>query len=201
MTDHNALLVTFSDHSNAYEAFSRLKNLAADDRLVLRGAQLVARDADGRLSIPEGVDTDADSGLWGGGLIGALVGILGGPIGVLFGWTGGMLIGGAVDANRADRAVGFLGEVSKGIPTGGTAIVAEVEEFTPEVLDNAMTELGGTIVRRPALEVLADLEAAEDAYREAEKEADRIAREQRKAERKENWDERVSSLKSKLGID
>lgn len=64
-----------------------------------------------------------------------------------------------------------------------------------------MTELGGTILRRPAVEVLADLEAAEDAYREAEKEADRIAREKRKAERKENWDERVFSLKSKLGID
>ena len=36
---------------------------------------------------------------WKGSLIGSLVGVLGGPLGVLLGGSMGMLIGGAVDAN------------------------------------------------------------------------------------------------------
>ena len=201
MTDHNALVVGFTDRSKAFEAFSTLKSLAEDGRLVLSGAQLVTRDEQGRLDIPEGVDVEAGSRVWGGGLIGLLVGIIGGPIGMLFGWTGGLIIGGALDARRADRIGGLLSDISNSIPAGGTAIVAEVEEFAVEVIDGAMAPLGGTVLRRPAAAVLAELEAAEDAYREAEKEADRVARERRKAERKENWDERVDALKEKLGID
>lgn len=200
MAEHNALVITFPDRSNAYEALSELKQLARSDRLVLRGAHLVVRDEHGRLSVPEGMDFDADTGVWGGGLIGLLIGILGGPIGMLFGWTGGMLIGGAFDARRADRTAGLLGEISDSIPPGGTAIVAEVEEFAREVVDGAMAKLGGVVLRRPAMDVLAAMEDAEDAYREAEREADRRAREQRKAERKEDWDQRVASLKQKLGI-
>lgn len=63
-----------------------------------------------------------------------------------------------------------------------------------------MLPLGGTILRRPAADVLAEMEAAEDAYRAAEQEADRVEREQRTAERKEDWDQRVAAFKQKLGI-
>lgn len=200
MAEHNALIVTFSDRAKAFEAFSALKGAAREGRLVLRGAHLITRDEHGRLTIPEGVQTDDDAGTWGGGLVGLLIGILGGPIGMLLGWTGGMLVGSAFDVRRADRAAGILGEISEAIPPGRTAIVAEVEEFAREVIDTEMGKFGGVVLRRPAADVLAEMEAAEDAYEEAQKEADRLAREKRKAERKENWDERVATLKQKLGI-
>jgi DNA polymerase III delta subunit len=68
-----------------------------------------------------------------------------------------------------------------------------------------MAALGGTVTRRPAEEVLAELEAAEQAARASEKEARRVMREARKAERaekreqsKEMWDERLAALKAKL---
>ncbi len=177
MTDHNAIVVSFADSSNAYQAFSTLKNLAADERIVLVGAHLVTRDQNGRLSIPEGFDTEGDSGLVGGGLIGLLIGILGGPIGMLFGWTAGMLIGGGSDVQRQDRTAGLLTDLSNSIPPGGTAIVAEVEEFTPpEVLNEAMGALGGVILRRPAEQVLAELEVTEEAYEQARKEPRRRPR-------------------------
>lgn len=200
MADHNALVISFTDRSKAFEAFSTLKNLAAEERFRLVGAQLITRDENNRLINAEGVDTETGTGALGGGLIGMLVGMLGGPIGMLFGWTGGALIGLAADSSRIDRATGLLGEVSKEIPLGGSAIVAEAEEFTNEVIDDAMAPLGGTVHRRPAMEVLAEMEAAEDAYRQAEKEADRIASEKRKAERNEDFHERVAQLKEKLGF-
>lgn len=200
MAEHNVLIVTFSDRSKAFEAFSVLKGAADSTRLVLRGAHLVARDEHGRLTVPESEQADVDTGVWGGGLVGMLIGVLGGPIGMLFGWTGGMLLGSAFDVRRADRVTSVLGKMSDTIPPGGTAIIAEVEEFAHEVVDGEMAKLGGSVLRRPADEVLAEMEAAEEAYREAEKEADRRAREQRKAERKENFEERKAALKEKLGI-
>ena len=93
-----------------------------------------------------------------------------------------------------------LGEISRYIPVGGTAVVAEVNEYAVEVVDKLMTEQGGTVYRRSADVVLAELEAAEDAYRKAQKEADRAAREQRKAERRQNAEERKAALKEKLDV-
>ena len=124
-----------------------------------------------------------------------MVGVIGGPIGMLFGWTGGLLVGGAVDIRRADDSDSVLGEISRYIPLGGTAVVAEVNEYAVEVVDKLMTAQGGTVYRRPADVVLAELEAAEDAYRKAQKEADRAAREQRKAERRQNAEERKAELR------
>jgi len=73
------------------------------------------------------------------------------------------------------------------------------------VINDEMGSLGGTVVRRPAEEVLAELEASEEASRAAEKEAGRVMHEARKAERRvkrdaveEKWDERLTSLKLKL---
>ncbi len=129
-----------------------------------------------------------------------MIGVIGGPIGMLFGWTGGLLVGGAFDIRRADRSDSVLGEISRYIPLGGTAVVAEVNEYAVEVVDKLMTEQGGTVYRRSAEVVLAELEAAEDAYRKAQKEADRVAREQRKAERRQNAEERKAALKEKLDV-
>jgi uncharacterized membrane protein len=159
------------------------------------GASIVTRDAQGRLDAPEGGDTVAGAATLGGSLIGALIGVIGGPIGMLFGWTGGLLVGGAYDIRRADDSDSVLGEISRYIPLGGTAVVADVNEYAVEVVDKLMSEQGGTVYRRPADVVLAELEAAEDAYRKAQKEADRVAREQRKAERRQNAEERKAEFR------
>jgi hypothetical protein len=110
-----------------------------------------------------------------------------------------------VDVDRADEADAVLMHMSRSIPVGTTAIIAEVDEYALEVVDGEMTALGGTVTRRPAEEVLAELEAAEQAARASEKEARRVMREAKKAERaekreqtKEKWDERVSALKVKM---
>jgi len=108
---------------------------------------------------------------------------------------GGDTVGGAYDIRRADDSDSVLGEISRYIPLGGTAVVAEVNEYAVEVVDKLMTEQGGTVYRRPADVVLAELEATEDAYREAQKEADKAAREQRKAERRQNAEQRTAEFR------
>lgn len=200
MSEHNVIAVSFADRSDAYQALSELKGAGLEDRVEVLAASVVTRDELGRLDTPEGVDAVGGVPTLGGGLIGLLLGAIGGPVGLLFGWTGGMLVGGAFDVRRADASDSVLAEISRYIPVGGTAVVAELNEFAVEVVDRLMTDQGGTVYRRPADVVLAELEAAEGAYRAAQKEADRVARELRKAERHQNAEERKAALKEKLGV-
>jgi uncharacterized membrane protein len=200
MTEHNVITVTFADRANAFQALSELKGASFEGRVDVQAAGVVVRDENGRLDIAEGLDNEGGNRTWGGSLIGLLVGVIGGPIGMLFGWTTGLLIGGAFDIRRADRSETVLGEISRSIPVGGTALVAEVTEVAREVIDGEMAKLGGTVFRRDADLVLDELETAEEAYEAAQKEADRAAKEQRKAERKQSADERKAKLKEKLGI-
>jgi len=203
---HNVIAVTFDEESKAYEALSKLRQAGADGRVGVRGAAIVDRTPEGAIRVEESDEHDIGTGTAGGSLIGVLVGVLGGPVGMLLGLGAGMAIGAAVDLDRADEAEDVLGQMSKSIPAGTTAVIAEVDEAAVEVVDGEMSPLGGRVIRRPADEVLAELEAAEKAAKASQKEARRVMREAKKAERtekheqsKERWDERLSAVKEKLG--
>ena len=83
-----------------------------------------------------------------GGIVGLLVGILGGPLGVLIGGATGVLIGSLFDLDDADDTDSVLSEIAKSIGTGPAGLLAEVTEQSPEVVDTAMQGLGGTVLRR-----------------------------------------------------
>lgn len=200
MSGHSVIAATFSEESKAYQALSELQAAGRDGRVDVLAAGVVARNQNGVLSVPEADDNVGGGATIGGSLIGLLIGIIGGPIGMLFGWTTGALVGGAFDFKRADDTNDVLGEMSNSIAPGTTAVVAELGEVAPEVVDGLIGGLGGTVYRRSADVVLAELEAAEEAYAQAQKEANKVAREQRKAERRANFEERKEGLKSRLGI-
>ena len=196
----NIIAVTFDEQSKAYQALSTLKGLNREGRLQLKSAAVVERDATGQLRLPEGTDNAGGQGLVAGGLIGMLVGILGGPIGVLLGFGYGGLIGGLYDVEKADVQDQTLAEVGRHVPPGRNALLAEVDEFTEGVVDEAMTAQGGTVLRRSADDVLAEIEAAEEAAQEAQRQARKKARERKKAELHEKYEERKDRLREKLHI-
>ncbi|MET0713905.1 MAG: hypothetical protein ABWY57_03250, partial [Mycetocola sp.] len=119
MFEHNVIAVSFEDRSNAYQALSELKRAGLEGRVEVLAASVVTRDEQGRFDTPEGDDVVGGAATLGGSLIGLMLGVIGGPIGMLFGWTGGLLVGGAFDIRRADRSDSVLGEISRYIPLGG----------------------------------------------------------------------------------
>jgi uncharacterized membrane protein len=202
---HNLIAVTFEEDSKAYEALIRLQQASRAGRVEVTSAAVVERGLDGRYTIPEGDDAVMGAGIAGGGLIGLLLGVLGGPVGVLFGFGAGALVGSLFDIRRSDRESGALDVIANYIPLGGNALVAEVQEYAVEVVDGEMSSLGGTVLRIPAAEVLAAVEAAEKAAEAAEREAARVMHEEHKQERKAKlneieakWDERIDTLKKKV---
>jgi hypothetical protein len=129
-----------------------------------------------------------------------LIGVLGGPVGVLVGWGAGALMGGVFDIARAEKSDEALAALGRAIPPESTAVIAGVAEPAVEVIDGEMDKLGGEVTRRPLAEVMSELEAAEMAAEAAAREARRALREKRKAEVTADLDERVGKLKEKLHV-
>ena len=200
MPDHNVVAVGFADRANAFQALSELKGAALEGSVEVMAASVVLRDDSGRLQVPEGVDNVGGPAPW----------VAASPA-----------CSSASSADRSECCSGGPGACSSAAPTtrvepsagracsprsarpsppGGTALVADVSEYTPEVIDVAMARLGGVLLRRDAEEVLAELEAAQQAYEQAQKDAKRLARKERKVERRADFEERKNTLKDKLGI-
>jgi len=200
MAQENVVVVRFTEPSKAYQALSVLKDCDAGGRIGLESAAIVERTAGGELHIPESADNVGLVGTASGSLIGMLIGVLGGPVGVLLGWGGVAMMGGEFDVDRAVTSDEALTVLGKAIPTGSTAVIASVEEPAVEVIDAEMYTRGGEVTRRPVDEVMVELEAAEEAADAAAREARRVVREKRKAEVHAGVEERVGKLKEKLHV-
>ncbi len=196
----NVVIVRFDETSKAYQALSVLKQCDAEGRIGLESAAVVERLDDGELKIEESADNVGLENTAGGSLIGMLVGVLGGPVGILVGWGAGALMGGAFDLDRMETSDEALTVLGKAMPPETTAVIASVDEPVVEVIDAEMYKLGGEVTRRPVSDVLAELAAAEEAADAAARAARHELREQRKAEVHSNVDERVGQLKEKLHV-
>jgi uncharacterized membrane protein len=200
VAQENVVVVGFTEPSRAYQALSVLKECNADGRIGLDSAAIVERTPEGELRVPEGTDNMELVGTASGSLLGMLIGVLGGPVGVLVGWGSGALMGGAFDLARADKSDEALSVLGRAIPPGATAVIASVEEPALEVIDGEMEKLDGEVTRRPVAEVMDELEVAEEAADAAAHEARRTLRDKRKAELHADLDARVGKLKEKLHV-
>ncbi len=201
MVEKNVVSISFADQSKAYQAFTELKNLSAAGAISVDSAAIVVRDKDGAVSFPDGIDEVTGAGFAGGGLVGMLVGVLGGPLGMLLGWGSGALIGGALDATRATATDEVVAEFSRALPVDSTAVIAEIAEPSEAAVNELVAQLGGTVIRRPVDEVVAELAAAEAAAEAAQAEAHRVMREKKREERKETVEEWWESVKSRFRRD
>jgi uncharacterized membrane protein len=197
-TPENVIVVGFAEDDRAYDAVTALKELGQQGQVEVVAVTVVTRGDDGRVDIKDEVSEDTYIGTAGGGLIGLLVGILGGPFGVLIGGATGVLVGSLFDMADLDDTDSVLSEVSKSVQTGRTAMLAQVVEQSPEVVDTAMSRLGGTVVRRPVYEVEAEIAAAEDAQRAAKREARKALLEARLQHHRDEAHKKVEELKAKL---
>jgi uncharacterized membrane protein len=198
----NVLVVTFGEDAekdqNAYEALTDLKQLDSQGQIEISGAAVVSRDPDGRVDVKGEVGDAPYAGTASGGLIGLLIGIIGGPLGVLIGGTYGMLVGSLFDIDDVATTESVLGEISKQVQPTRTTVLAQVNEQSPEVIDTAMARLGGQVMRRPVFEVEQEIAAAQDAQLKAKREARSELRKARLEKTKDDAHAKVEELKSKL---
>jgi uncharacterized membrane protein len=198
----NVLVVTFGKEpekdQHAYRALTDLKQLDLQGQIKIAGAAVVTRDPDGRVDVKSEVGDDPCVGTASGGVIGLLVGIIGGPLGMLLGGTYGALVGSLFDINEVETSESVLGEISKQVQPTRTALLAQVTEQSPEVIDTTMAKLGGEVTRRPVVDVEEEIAAAQEAQRKANREAGKELHNARVEQTKTDAHAKVEELKSKL---
>ena len=197
-TRESVLAVSFSEHSSAYEALSRLKELDAQGEVSVRALRWSSGEQDGKIVTKEQIEDESWDGTASGGLVGLLVGVLGGPLGVLIGGATGVLIGSLFDMDDDEGTESALADISKSVHVGPPGLLADVVEESPVAIDAAMANLGGTVLRRSAVDVRAELATAEEAQREAKKKARKELRESRKQKQEDQINTRLAGLKAKL---
>lgn len=194
----NILAIEFLNGSTAYEALSKLKQLDAQGQIHLTEGAVAVRGEDGTVDIKDDVNDARFAGTAGGGMIGLLVGVLGGPFGVLIGGTTGLLVGSLFDLYDQDASDSALSRISSAVGPGQTVVLAQVTEPTNDVIDTAMGELGGTVQRYRLDDVQAEIAAADLAQRRAKREARKALVEERRAQLSDRGHAKIEELKSKL---
>jgi uncharacterized membrane protein len=195
---YNVIAVSFEDDRNAYSALTSLKELDSQKRVGVQEAVVVVRGEDGQLTQKDSVGSDFLPGMTGGGLMGLLLGIIGGPFGMLIGSATGLFIGSLYDIGDLEETESALSAISSSVKVGGTALLAVVNEQSPEVVDAAMSGLGGTVLRRSVGEVEAEIAAAEEAARKAKWEARKELLRGRHEHNKAAVEAKIAELKAKV---
>jgi uncharacterized membrane protein len=196
--DETLILVTFGDDSHAYEALAQVKNLDATGQLSLREAGVVQRSDTGLLTLADESDPDVGGGTAAGGFIGLLVGILGGPIGVLFGGAVGIVAGSIYEAGSDEETDSVLERIARNVPRGSTALVSAIGEDGVEVVDSAMHGLGGTVARYARKDVEAEVAAVDRAARKARRQARKELRRSRREAARDKVHAKLDQMRAKL---
>ena len=193
--NENLVLVNYKVESEAYQALSELKRDTANANYTISQAVIVKRE-NGQLNTMDGFinGKDANDDTVTGSLIGGLVGILGGPIGILLGGSVGMLIGGAVDASGLVKDASLLEKAGDSIAEGETAIILLAQEEYETALTAKLNDFDVTITRFDAAEVAAEVENAREVERQMAKET----REKWREEKTEAFKETVAKKREEL---
>ena len=194
----NIVVSLFEVESEAYQAMTQLKQYPGDDRSFVSAAVLVKKE-NGVLRTLDAYDSGAhttdDTAV--GGLVGALFGVLGGPIGVLLGGSYGLLVGSLLDADDTMTGVSLLEQIAQKTEEGEVAIIGLVFEEDEAILDQKLSGFKTIIARFDAADVAAEVEEA----RMLEDEMARQARKEKRAEKKEKLSAEWAGFKAKFKKD
>ena len=157
----NVIALAFGDSQHARGAVRALQNLHRSGDIRLEDVAIVERIQDGRTIVLEHAESSQLQGAAGVVVIGAVIGLLTGPVGLLVGGASGAVIGSLVDHADAEGSEDLLRWLGRAVPRGHVATIAVVEETTPVAVDALASERGVIPLRRPRADVELEIAGAE----------------------------------------
>ncbi len=191
------MVIVFDDEQKAYEGAKALQELNNEGSIALYAAAVVAKDADGNMTVKQAAD-EGPLGTAVGMLVGAMVGLIGGPAGVAVGMTSGAMLGSMYDLTNLGVDSDFLSGVDKELAPGKAAVVAEGSENWVTPLDSRMEALGGTVMRRTRVDFVDELIDRDIAQTRADFAELRAEYEQASDESKAKLKAKLDATKAKL---
>ena len=195
----NIVVVNFEVESEAYQALSELKAKNVTEDYIISQAVL-ARNDNGRVEAVDwfstGVMVNDDALL--GGMLGALIGVVGGPVGMLLMGSYGALVGTTVDLLDADQNSSMMEHVMKCVTENKTVLLAIVQEENGASFDANFEKYQAEITRFDAAEIAVEVEEAQRVELELAKQARLQAWQEKKDARHEKIMERKAALKAEF---
>ena len=191
------LAVVFNNETGAFEGLRAINQLDAEGSITAYAAQVVQKGADGKLSAKQtegNFPLQTTKGLW----LGTLIGLLGGPAGVVVGAAVGGSAGVIGDLNIADLNADFVNEVSTALTPGKVALVVDANEDWVTPVDTRMEALGGVVFRTGRKNFEAEQRSRDIAELKAEIADLKAEHAQAKADRKAKLQAKVDSLNARL---
>ena len=197
---YNIVAAIFEVESEGYQALTTIaKTPIIDGGTTILQMALVKRENGGlRIldSFDSGLHTTNDT--LTGGLIGSMVGILGGPIGVLLMGSYGALAGSMIDSSDAIGTASIMEKVAEKLQDSETALIALVDEEQEYVLDDRLGNFRTTIARFDAAVVAQEVDEAQKMQKEMERQARQELRATKKEDRKEKLETKKAELKEQF---
>lgn len=140
----SVIVIRFDDPDEAEKVRHTLSQVEHAGRLSLDDSAVVVKDAGGKVHVHNEVDRGIKVGVFGGGLLGLLIGfIFGGPIGsMLVGAFGGALMG-SLAGLGIDK--GFMKDVEAAMSPDSSALFILVEDEEPDAAIAALEPYEGKI--------------------------------------------------------
>ena len=195
----NIIVSIFEVESEAYQAMTILHQNAYSNDSFLTQAALVKKE-NGAIQeldyFDVGADTSGNTVI--GGMMGAILGILGGPLGVLLGSSYGLLIGSSVDIMESLEGASQIEQIIGKLKDGDVAIIGLANEEDESVLDNKLGEFKTVTARFDAAVVAEEVAEAEQAAIELERQTREALRKVKTDEFKEKIEQRRLDLKARF---
>jgi uncharacterized membrane protein len=140
------VVVILPDEAKAYEGTRAFAALHAEGNLTVYSTAVVTKDKDSQIFVKDAAES-GPLGIAVGAVVGGLIGVFGGPAGLLAGVAGGAVIGGLSDLFSLGLSTAFIEKISTELAPGKTAVIAEVDEGWETPLNSRMAAIGGTVLR------------------------------------------------------
>jgi hypothetical protein len=192
----NAIIAVFPEDAKAYKAFSELKT---NERVVSAG--LVEVQAENDFELKDSF-TNRDTSDWlTGSVFGAALGLIGGPLGVLFGGTLGALVGSDSDVAKTASDQVLLAFMATRLSAGDTAVLIVADEDSDWDLDSELVAAGADPVARQDLEtVIKEVARAEMIAGDVDHLMNETQKAENKLAREKKIDAKVAELKARLKL-
>ena len=190
----NILAALFERESEGFQAITELRQKPVTDQYAILQMGLVKREGnDIRIcdSFESGTHTDE------GAAVGGLLGILGGPIGVLLMGSYGAMVGGTAGALDSLDDAALLEMVASKLVDGEVALIALTDEKDESAIDACLSKFTVEIARYDAAAISREVDEAQDMKAE---EARLAVKELRQA-RLKGYEGKIEETREKIKAD
>ncbi len=140
------IVANYEEEDAAGEALKKLKDIEVHSDLRFLDAAVIHRDDKSKIHIKETSDPGGGKGAAAGGTIGALIGVLAGPPGIIVGGAVGALVGG-VTAKAIDSGIpnDKLEELGEALSPGTSAVAVISEAPFVDMVEKQLERTGGVV--------------------------------------------------------